>query len=74
MIIDLRKDFSPQAIGDYVRGRGWFAASMIRLTFNMMLKKRAYTREAVMELVSRSQFGRGELRLDPLGFELWLRK
>ncbi len=74
LIIDLRKDFSPQAISDYVRGRGWFAASMIRLTLNMMLKKRAYTREAVMELVSRSQFGRGELRLDPLGFELWLRK
>ncbi len=74
LIIDLRKDFSPQAVNDYVRGRGWFAAAMIRLTFNTMLKKRAYTKEAVMDLVSQSQFGQGVLRLDPLGFELWLRK
>lgn len=74
LIIDLRKDFSPQAVSDYVRGRGWFSAAMIKLIFAMMLKKRAYTKEAVMDLVSESQFGRGELRLDPLGFELWLRK
>jgi hypothetical protein len=39
-----------------------------------MLKKRAFTKEAVMDLVSQSQFGQGELRLDPLGYELWLRK
>ncbi len=74
LIIDLRKDFSPQAVSDYVRGRGWFSAAMIRLTFNTILKKRAYTKEAVMGLVSQSQFGQGELRPDPFGFELWLRK
>jgi ubiquinone/menaquinone biosynthesis C-methylase UbiE len=74
LVIDLRKDFSPQGVTEYVRGRGWFSAAMIRLTFNTMLKRRAYTREAVMALVSESQFGQGELRLDPLGFELWLRK
>jgi ubiquinone/menaquinone biosynthesis C-methylase UbiE len=74
LIIDLRKDFSPQGVSDYVRGRGWFSAAMIKLTFKTMLKKRAYTKEAVMDLVSQSQFGQGELRLDPLGYELWLRK
>lgn len=74
LIIDLRKDFAPQGVSDYVRGRGWFSAAMIKLTFNTMLKKRAYAKEAVMDLVAQSVFGQGELRLDPLSFELWLRK
>jgi ubiquinone/menaquinone biosynthesis C-methylase UbiE len=74
LIIDLRKDFSRRAVSDYVAGRGVFAAAMIKLTFNTMLKKRAYTKESMAGLVSQSQFGRGEIRLDPLGFEAWLRK
>ena len=73
-IIDLRKDFSRRAVNEYVAGRGIFAAAMIKLTFNTMLKKRAYTKESMAGLVSQSQFGRGEIRLDPLGFELWLSK
>ncbi len=74
LIIDLRKDFSRRAVNDYVAGRGVFAAAMIKLTFNTMLKKRAYTKESMAGLVSQSQFGIGEIRLDPLGFEVWLRK
>jgi ubiquinone/menaquinone biosynthesis C-methylase UbiE len=73
-IIDLRKDFSRRAVNEYVAGRGVFAAAMIKLTFNTMLKKRAYTKESMAGLVSQSQFGRGEIRLDPIGFELWLGK
>jgi ubiquinone/menaquinone biosynthesis C-methylase UbiE len=74
LIIDLRKDFSPQAINDYVRGRGFINAAIIKLTFNTMLKKRAYTRESIAQLVSQSQFRHGDIRLDPIGFELWLHK
>jgi ubiquinone/menaquinone biosynthesis C-methylase UbiE len=74
LIIDLRKDFSPEAINDYVRGRGFINAAIIRLTFNTMLKKRAYTRESIAQLVSQSQFRHGDIRLDPIGFELWLHK
>jgi ubiquinone/menaquinone biosynthesis C-methylase UbiE len=74
LIIDLRKDFSRQAVDDYVKGRGAISAAMIKLTFNTMLKKRAYTREGIAALVSQSQFGQGDIRLDPLGFEVWLRK
>jgi ubiquinone/menaquinone biosynthesis C-methylase UbiE len=74
LIIDLRKDFSPQAINDYVRGRGFINAAIIKLTFNTMLKKRAYTRESIAQLVSQSQFHHGDIRLDPIGFELWLHK
>jgi ubiquinone/menaquinone biosynthesis C-methylase UbiE len=74
LIIDLRKDFSPQAVNDYVRGRGAISAAMIKLTFHTMLKKRAYTKETIAELVAQSQFRHGDVRLDPIGFELWLRK
>jgi ubiquinone/menaquinone biosynthesis C-methylase UbiE len=74
LIIDLRKDYSPAAINDYVRGRGIINGAIIKLTFNTMLKKRAYTKESIDQLVSQSQFRHGDIRLDPIGFELWLRK
>ena len=74
LIIDLRKDFSPQEVNDYVRDKGVINGALIKLTFNTMLKKRAYTREAVARLASQSRFGQGEVRLDALAFELWLRK
>jgi ubiquinone/menaquinone biosynthesis C-methylase UbiE len=74
LIIDLRKDFSKAAISDYVRGRGMINGAIIKLTFQTMLKKRAYTAESISQLVSQSQFRHGDIRPDPIGFELWLRK
>jgi ubiquinone/menaquinone biosynthesis C-methylase UbiE len=74
LVIDLRKDFSPQATNDYVRDKGLISGAIIRLIFNTMLKKRAYMPESISQLASRSQFERGEVRLEPLAFELWLRK
>jgi ubiquinone/menaquinone biosynthesis C-methylase UbiE len=74
LIIDLRKDFSPNAVRDYVRGRGMLNAFIVRTIFSTVLKKRAYTEESMTRLVTQSQFGQGEIRLDPIGFELWLHK
>jgi ubiquinone/menaquinone biosynthesis C-methylase UbiE len=74
LIIDLRKDFSPQAIRDYVKGKGLINGAIIKWTFNSMLKKRAYTTDGIKQLVAQSRFGQGDLRLDSIGFELWLRK
>jgi ubiquinone/menaquinone biosynthesis C-methylase UbiE len=74
VIMDLRKDFSPREVDEYVRDKGVISGALIKLTFNTMLKKRAYTQEAITELVSQSRFRHGELRLDSIGFELWLRK
>ena len=74
LIIDLRKDFSPHAVHEYVRGRGLLNAFIIRLIFSTVLKKRAYTKETLTRLVAQSRFGQGEIRLDPIGFELWLHK
>ncbi len=74
LIIDLRKDFSPQAIRDYTKDKGLINGSIIRMTFNTMLKTRAYTPEGIAQLAAQSRFGQGDVRLDPIGFELWLRK
>ena len=74
LIIDLRKDFSARAVKDYCKGRGLIAAAMIRLTFHTMLKSRAYTKDSVTDLASRSRFGKSEIGLDPIGFELRLHK
>ena len=74
LIIDLRKDFSPQELSDYVRGRGAVNAALMKLIFNTMLKKRAYTQEGITKLAAQSQFRGSDLRLDPIGFELWLHK
>jgi ubiquinone/menaquinone biosynthesis C-methylase UbiE len=74
LIVDLRKDFSPEAVNDYVQDKGVIAGAFIKLTFNTMLKKRAYTKESMADLVARSRFRQGDIRLDPMGFEVWLRK
>jgi hypothetical protein len=39
-----------------------------------MLKKRAYTCDGIGQLASQSRFGRGDVKLDALAFELWLNK
>lgn len=74
LIIDLRKDFSPQAIRDYVKDKGLVNGRIIKWTFNAMLKKRAYTVDAIKQLAAKSQFRQGDVRLDSIAFELWLRK
>jgi ubiquinone/menaquinone biosynthesis C-methylase UbiE len=74
LIVDLRKDFSPQAIRDYVKGKGLINGTIIKWTFNTMLKKRAYSVDGIKQLAAQSQFRQGDVRLDAIGFELWLRK
>jgi hypothetical protein len=74
LIVDLRKDFSPRDLNDYLRGKGAINGAVIKLIFNTMLKNRAYTREAITQLASQSRFGGSELKLDAIAFELWLRK
>lgn len=74
LIIDLRKDFSPQAISDYVKGKGMINGAIIKWTFNSMLRKRAYTADGIRQLVAQSQFRNADIRLDAIAFELWLRK
>jgi ubiquinone/menaquinone biosynthesis C-methylase UbiE len=74
LIIDLRKDFSSQDVNDYVKSKGMIDAALVKLAFNTMLKKRAYTEEAIERLAVQSQFRGGDVRRDAIGFELWLHK
>lgn len=74
LIIDLRKDFSAQDLGTYLEGKGAVNAALIKLIFNTMLKKRAYTLEGIAQLAAQSDFRQSDLRMDTIGFELWLHK
>jgi ubiquinone/menaquinone biosynthesis C-methylase UbiE len=74
VIIDLRKDFSAQDLSGYLEGKGLVNAALIKFIFNTMLKKRAYTQEGIAQLAAQSQFRQGDLRMDTIGFELWLHK
>jgi ubiquinone/menaquinone biosynthesis C-methylase UbiE len=75
-IIDLRKDASLADINEEVAGMhmSTLSAMMTRWTFRNMLLKRAYTTEAIEAMVSQSQFGKGEILKDGIGFELRLAK
>jgi ubiquinone/menaquinone biosynthesis C-methylase UbiE len=75
-IIDLRKDASLADIYDEVAGMHMSVlnAKLTRWTFRAMLLKSAYTREAIDAMVSQSQFARGEVLQDGIGFELRLAK
>ena len=74
LIIDLRKDFSAQDLSTYLEGKGAVNAALIKLIFNTMLKKRAYTLEGIAQLAAQSEFRQSDLRMDTIGFELWLHK
>jgi hypothetical protein len=49
-------------------------AKLTKWTFRTMLLKSAYTREAIEAMVSQSQFAKGEISQDGIGFELRLAK
>lgn len=73
-ILDLRKDAPLDAIDEEVRGMNLprLGAAFTRWTFRTLLLKRAYTREALDQVVARCRFGRGEIADDGIGFELRL--
>ncbi len=74
VIVDLRKDFSAQDLSTYLEGKGAVNAALIKLIFNTMLKKRAYTLEGIAQLAAQSEFHQSDLHMDTIGFELWLHK
>jgi len=75
-IYDLRKDASPSDIENEIRGMdlSWLNALLTRWTFRNMLLKRAYTQEALEQMVSQSRFGKGEIHQSGIGFDLRLAK
>jgi ubiquinone/menaquinone biosynthesis C-methylase UbiE len=77
VIADLAKDASLREIEAYVResGRSRFDAWLTKWAFRTMLLKRAYSREAFVEMARQSRFGGCEvLAAPPLGFEVRFEK
>ncbi len=74
---DMRHDVSDREIDKYVREmmklKG-LNAVMTSMTFKNMLRKRAYTKESMLELVAKTQFGVLDFAQYPMEFNITLRK
>jgi ubiquinone/menaquinone biosynthesis C-methylase UbiE len=75
-IMDLRKDASLDEIDANVRQMQLSSLNtmLTSWTFRLMLLRTAYTRQALEAIVARSRFGRGEIIVDGIGFDLKLVK
>lgn len=75
-IYDLRKDAPDADIAEEVRRMHLspLNAWLTRLTFRFGLLRAAYTRDRLERVVAQSRFGRGEILVDGIGFELRLAK
>jgi ubiquinone/menaquinone biosynthesis C-methylase UbiE len=71
LIIDLRRDASMRDISTYVDRLhlGIFGSVMTRLTFKLMLLKRAYSQAEMQEMLRRVPFATARVELDEIGFE-----
>lgn len=76
LIIDLRRDTPKETVDAYVdkMNAGAVNAAFMKLTFRLMLLKRAYTREEFERFISESGFQKCEIEETPIGFEITLFK
>jgi len=76
VIIDLRRDATQQSVNALVdqMGLSWVSTIFTKLTFRMMLLKRAYTRSEFEKFVSQTAFDRVDIRETPTGLEISLQK
>jgi len=76
LILDLRKDASPEAIERELEGMHLSPLNVVltRWVFRFGLLRTAYTRSALESVVAQSRFGTSELLQPGIGFELTLTK
>jgi ubiquinone/menaquinone biosynthesis C-methylase UbiE len=76
VIIDLRKDAPKREIDAYVQKMnvGKLNEAFIKLSFRLMLLRRAYTREDFERFIGKSGFQKFEIADAPMGFEITLSK
>jgi ubiquinone/menaquinone biosynthesis C-methylase UbiE len=76
VIIDLRRDASRETINELVdkMGLSWASAIFTKLTFRLMLLKRAYTRAEFEKFISETDFRHTDIQETPTGFEITLQK
>lgn len=76
VIIDLRKDATPEAIRAAVKGMnlGRINAWLTRMTFKHVLLKRAYIADDMRRMAAETPFGTCEIENDSIGMEVTLKK
>ena len=76
LIVDLRRNASADGITREIEGMNlnWFNRLLTQATFKFMLLKNAYTPDEIRGLVAQTNFGQCDIRLDPIGMEIWLQK
>ena len=76
LIIDLRKDASRAEINRYIDriGLSFWNRWITRLTFRLMLLKRAYTVPAFQQMVEGVGFASTRIDANDIGVEVWLEK
>jgi ubiquinone/menaquinone biosynthesis C-methylase UbiE len=76
LIVDLRRDASLEGINEAVShmGLGTFSRVFTRLTFRLMLLKRAYTKREFEQLLTQTQFRSIGIEETPIGMDVWLEK
>jgi len=76
-ISDMRREVTDDEIRDYVRNemqlRGW-NRFLTEMTFRKMLRKRAYTRNAMLQLIEKTRFQIEDFQSHVLEFYLTLKK
>ena len=76
LIIDLRRDASREAIAQTVQEMklGALNALITRLTFRLILLRRAYTKVEFEQMIAETQFRSTEIRLNAIGLEVSLKR
>jgi ubiquinone/menaquinone biosynthesis C-methylase UbiE len=76
VIVDLRRDASPEEIEREVKGMGLsrLNEALTHWTFKQMLLKSAYSIADMQSMISRTPFGAGRIEMSGVGFQVWLEK
>jgi ubiquinone/menaquinone biosynthesis C-methylase UbiE len=76
LIIDLRRDAPKETIDQYVDtiGLNWWDSFLTKWTFEFMLKRRAYLKNEITDLVSQTPFEHLAIEETAMGMEIRLRK
>lgn len=76
LIIDLRRDASPESINRHVDTMGLSAVNRLltKLAFRTMLLKSAYTKEQLEYMLSQAGFRSVDIQADDMGFEISMSK
>jgi len=76
IISDLRRDASAEEIEREIKGMGLGHINqfIVRWTFKNMLLKNAYSVDEIRSMVAQTPFGKCEIKIDGVGFQVLLKK